>query len=174
VTFPLRFSRVHSSDRRGGDGHVPVCSILSAGGDCTIPVARFPPPARENRFCDSLCLFATRPFPLLRPVPPSPFRSDSTSTLILTIPRRILWDGWDGLGRLWDGCKSENRPCLPALGRWDGCTPPKHPPPPTRRLVRQSFKRREIWYPPAKSRTRSHRTTLRRRYPALSGTNRHY
>jgi hypothetical protein len=37
------------------------------------------------------------------------------------------WDGWDGPGRLWDGCKSENRPCLPALGRWDGRTPPRHP-----------------------------------------------
>src|SRR5258708_28917655 len=35
----------------------------------------------------------------------------------------------DGLGRSWDGCKSENPPCLPALGRWEGCTPPRHPPP---------------------------------------------
>jgi hypothetical protein len=41
------------------------------------------------------------------------------------------WDGWDGLGRLWDGCKSENRPCTPALGRWDGRTPPRHPPSPS-------------------------------------------
>src|ERR1051326_7658961 len=35
------------------------------------------------------------------------------------------------LGRQWDGCKSENRPCLPALGRWDCCTPPSHPVPPS-------------------------------------------
>jgi hypothetical protein len=33
------------------------------------------------------------------------------------------------MGRKWDGCKSENRPCLPSLGRWDGCTTPRHPPP---------------------------------------------
>jgi len=39
-------------------------------------------------------------------------------------------DGWDGLGRSWDARKSENRPCLPALGRWDGCTPSKPPLPP--------------------------------------------
>ena len=44
--------------------------------------------------------------------------------------RTQRWDGWDGLGRLWDGCKSENHPCLPALGRWDGCTPPSHSPSP--------------------------------------------
>ena len=37
------------------------------------------------------------------------------------------WDGWDALGRPWDARKSENRPCTPALGRWDGCTPPRHP-----------------------------------------------
>jgi len=37
-----------------------------------------------------------------------------------------VWDGWDAPGRSWDGCKSENRLCLPALGRWDGCTPPSH------------------------------------------------
>jgi hypothetical protein len=37
------------------------------------------------------------------------------------------WDGWDALGRLWDARKSENRPCTRALGRWDGCTPPRHP-----------------------------------------------
>jgi len=43
-------------------------------------------------------------------------------------------DGWDGLGRSWDARKSENRPCLQALGRWDGCTPPK-PPSPTAPLV---------------------------------------
>src|SRR5579859_492271 len=31
------------------------------------------------------------------------------------------------LGRHWDGRKSENRPCLQSLGRWDGCTPAVHP-----------------------------------------------
>src|SRR5579859_4154593 len=38
-------------------------------------------------------------------------------------PGHVIWDGWDGPGRSWDGCKSENHACLPALGRWDGCTP---------------------------------------------------
>jgi hypothetical protein len=52
------------------------------------------------------------------------------------LPLDWAWDGWDGLGRWWDARKGENHSCLPALGRWDGCTPsctpPRHPPTPQR------------------------------------------
>src|SRR5262249_5352602 len=33
---------------------------------------------------------------------------------------RVPWDAWDARPQQWDACKSENRPYLPCLGRWDG------------------------------------------------------
>ena len=73
-------------------------------------------PVKAGQTLDSLqldpLLFAIRDFLYAKPTLETP----STT-----------WDGWDGLGRSWDARKSENRPCLPALGRWDGCTPPSHP-----------------------------------------------
>src|SRR5438874_12102281 len=38
------------------------------------------------------------------------------------------WDAWDALGRWWDGRTIANRQWYQALGRWDGCHPPKAPP----------------------------------------------
>ena len=117
---------------------------------------RFPRQSQMSASCFPVCRSRQTPGAQLPPLPFSPFyrvfpirpispippfvrnlRSQLGDT---TLASQAAWDGWDGPGRSWDGCKSENRPCLPALGRWYGCTHPKPPLPPSPRVQSSKFK----------------------------------
>ena len=81
-------------------------------------------------------------------------------------------------GTVWDGCGTAAKVRIARVHRaWDGGTavhPQSTPPPHAARCCSPKPQPTTLRYPAANSPTRSHRTTLRRRYPALSGTNRRY